>query len=207
MKKTGIKAIFLDVGGIILTNGWDRHSREKAAVEFNLSLEEMNERHALTFDLFETGAISLDAYLDYIIFYQPRSFTHTQFKNFMFEQSKPHLEMIDLIRSVKFYTQCKIIALSNEGKELMDYRIKTFDLTQFVDLFICSGFVRVRKPNSLFYQTALDVSQNRPHEVIYIDDRPFLAEIGQRLGFHAIQHVDYESTKQSLKTMLGIDKL
>jgi len=207
MKKNEIKALFLDIGGVILTNGWDRHCRERAAEHFSLDIKEINERHGVTFDMFEMGHITLDAYLDYIVFYQPRSFTHAEFKNFMFEQSQPLQEMIDLIRSVKFYAQCKIVATSNEGRELMDYRINTFKMKEFIDIFICSGYVGVRKPTTVFYQIAQDISQIKPYEAIYIDDRPFLAEIGQRLGFHAIRHVDVETTKESLKKLLGIEKL
>lgn len=207
MKKSEIKKVFLDIGGVILTNGWDRHCRERAAEHFKLDIKEMNERHQVTFDMFEMGHITLDAYLDYIVFYQPRSFTHEQFKKFMFEQSQPLQEMIDLVRGIKFFSQCKIVATSNEGKELMDYRIKKYDLAQFIDIFICSGYIRVRKPSNVFYQTALDVANAKPHEVLYIDDRPFLAEIGQRLGFHVIHHVNVETTRASLKSLLGLEKL
>jgi putative hydrolase of the HAD superfamily len=50
MKRTAlITALFLDVGGVLLTNGWDHHARRRAAKNFNLNWAAMEDRHGLNF--------------------------------------------------------------------------------------------------------------------------------------------------------------
>jgi putative hydrolase of the HAD superfamily len=193
-----IKALFLDVGGVLLTNGWDRQSRKKAAEIFQLDYEEMEKRHALMFDGYETGRIRLKDYLEYAIFYEPRSFSMDDFKQFIFSQSEPYPEMIELIKQFKDQFRVKIVLVSNEGHELTHYRIQKFKLKEFVDIFVFSCFLHLRKPDLGMYQIALDVTQVEPHEVIYIDDRPLLVEIANRLGMKGIHHVNIELTRQAL---------
>ncbi len=197
-----IDTLFLDVGGVILTNGWDRTMREESANVFDLDLDEMNRRHALTFDTYEIGKITLDTYLDRVVFYTQRSFSHEAFKNFMFAQSKPLQEMIDLISFLKKKFGLKVIAVSNEGLELMVHRIETFDLGKIIDFFVCSCFVGLRKPDNDIYKLALNVSQANPKQVIYIDDRKMFAEIGSQFGMHSIHHEKYQSTEAKLMEIL-----
>ena len=123
-----MKALFLDIGGVLLTNGWDRHAREHAAGQFNLDYDEMDERHNLTFDTYEEGKLSLDEYLSRVVFYRERSFTRDEFQTFMFKQSQPLTDMILFIRELKSRYKLKTIAVSNEGRELTEYRIREFKL-------------------------------------------------------------------------------
>ena len=193
-----ITALFLDVGGVFLTNGWDHHMRERAAQVFKLDYTEMNNRHALTFDTYEIGKISLDEYLNRVVFYEPRSFTHEVFKTFMFEQSQSFPEMIKLFQEIKQAYGLKVIVVSNEGRELMVNRIKVFKLKSFVDFFVCSGFVQLRKPDEAIYRLAFDIAQVEPDEVVYVDDRAMLTEIGKKLGMHAIRHIDFNQTRAQM---------
>ena len=87
MEPTNLKVLFLDIGGVLLSNGWGHVSREKAAKEFNLNYPEINTLHEFIFNVYEIGSISLDEYLDIVIFNRPREFTKQDFKAFMFEQS------------------------------------------------------------------------------------------------------------------------
>ncbi len=96
-----VTTLFLDIGGVLLTNGWDHNIRLHAAEKFGLNDHEMNERHHLTFDTYEAGKLSLDEYLNRIVFYQKRSFSREDFKKFMYDQSKAFPEMIELIRGLK----------------------------------------------------------------------------------------------------------
>ena len=203
MKPSSITTLFIDIGGVILSNGWDHALREKAAQTFQLDLIEMNKRHALIFDTFEIGKITLDAYLDRVVFYQPRPFTLSDFKEFMFDESYPFTDMLDLIREIKSSYSLKVVALSNEGRELMENRRKKFHLKELIDFFVCSGFVGLRKPDLDIYKLALELSQAQPSEVIYLDDRPLLAEIGQSIGLHAIQHKTCTETKKLLNELLS----
>ena len=118
-----ITTLFLDVGGVLLTNGWDHHARKRAATNFKLDLAEMEDRHHLTFDTYEEGKLTLEEYLNRVVFYQKRPFTQAQFRRFMFAQLKPYTEMIELIRRFKARYGLKIAVVSNEGLELNAYRI------------------------------------------------------------------------------------
>jgi len=194
--------LFLDVGGVILTNGWERQSRESAAKKFNIDYNEMNERHRLAFDTYELGHMTLDEYLHYTVFYQSRNFTPQQFKDFMFAQSKPFQDMLDLMKEIKTKYHLKVVAVSNEGKELVHHRIKTFKLDELFDIFIFSGFIQLRKPDLQFYRLAIDLSQAHSQQVIYIDDRPLLVEIGRKMGFRSICHTNTAATKDLLEELL-----
>jgi putative hydrolase of the HAD superfamily len=183
-----VTALFLDVGGVMLTNGWDRKSREAAAKQFNLDLDELNDRHRMTFDTYESGKLSLDEYLNRSVFYKDRSFTPEQFRTFMFGQSIAYPEMIDLIKGLKARYGLKIAVVNNEGRELNEYRIKTFYLNEFVDFFISSCFVHFRKPDADIWKIALDIAQVPREEVVYIDDRAMFVQVAQGLGLKGIVH-------------------
>jgi putative hydrolase of the HAD superfamily len=143
-----IKAVFLDIGNVLLTNGWDRRRRQAAAEKFGLDQEEMNERHHLTFDAYEEGKLSLDEYLTRLVFYEDRPFTREDFKTFMFAQSQPKPEMIDLITRLKARYGFKVATVSNEGRELTIYRIKKvqFDiLCGFLYFFVLCPHPQTRR--------------------------------------------------------------
>jgi putative hydrolase of the HAD superfamily len=193
-----ITTLFLDIGGVLLTNGWDHHARQRAAETFRLDYDDINERHHLTFDTYEEGKLSLDDYLDRVFFFEARSFSREDVKRFMFDQSQPHADMIDLIRNLKQRYGLKIAAVSNEGRELTEYRIRTFQLGAFMDFFIASCFVHYRKPDADMYRIALDISQVQPEQVVYIEDRAMFVDVARRLGIHGIVHTDYKATCRSL---------
>src|SRR5512143_3867317 len=112
---SSITTLFLDIGGVLLTNGWDSGIRKRASDKFGLDYEEMNERHHLTFDTYEEGKLSLDEYLDRVVFYQARSFSREEFKAFMYAQSQPFPEMIKLMSDLKAQYKLQVAAVSNEG--------------------------------------------------------------------------------------------
>ena len=96
-KETAITCLFLDIGGVLLTDGWDHHARKRAATHFKLEWAEMEDRHHLNFATYEEGKLTLEEYLDRVVFYKKRLFTRAQFRRFMFAQSKPYPEMIELV--------------------------------------------------------------------------------------------------------------
>jgi len=189
-----IKALFLDIGGVLLTNGWDRHMRRRAAEKFQLNYEEMNERHHLTFDTYEEGKLTLAQYLDRVVFYQPRPFSREEFRTFMLNQSQPFPEMIDLIRDLKTSYGLKVAAVSNEGRELTTHRIETFQLQSFIDLFVSSCFVHFRKPDADIFRMALDLAQVPPGQVLYLEDREMFVEIARSLGIQGLHHTGFDAT-------------
>lgn len=194
-------ALFVDIGGVLLTNGWDRSMRKRAAESFGLDSVEMDERHHLTFDTFEEGKLSLEEYLNRVVFYQKRPFSREEFKTFMFAQSQPYPEMMELIRSLKARYGLRVAVVSNEGRELAIYRIQKFRLVEFVDFFVSSCFVHFRKPDADIYRIALDIAQVSPAQLVYIDDRGMFIEVAQSLGIRGIHHVSYESTRNALAAL------
>ena len=193
-KPTEITCLFLDIGGVLLTNGWDHHARRRAAAHFKLELAEMEDRHHLTFDTYEEGKLTLEEYLGRVVFYRKRPFTRAQFRRFMFAQSKPYPEMIELIRKLKAKYGLKIVVVSNEARELNSHRIRRFKLDGFVDSFVSSCFVHLRKPDADIFRLALDIVQAPARQVVYIENTPMFVQIAEGLGIPSILHTDYRST-------------
>ena len=186
------------MGGVILTNGWGRKSRELAADKFSLDFIDMNERHRMAFDSYETGKMSLRDYLQLTVFHTTRDFTPEVFTEFMYQQSQPLQEMLDFVKQLKKLNNLQVVSLNNEGKELNDYRIRTFHLDELFDAFVSSAFVHLRKPDKDIYQLALDVAYVKPEEALYLDDRLMFVNVARGLGIHSIQHVSVEQTKKEL---------
>jgi putative hydrolase of the HAD superfamily len=200
-KATPITCVFLDIGGVLLTNGWDHHARKRAATNFKLGWAEMEARHHLTFDTFEEGKLTLEEYLGRVVFYKKRPFTQAQFRNFIFAQSKPHPEMIELISELKSQRGLKIAVVSNEGRELNAYRIQKFKLDRFVDFFISSCYIHLRKPDAEVFRLALDIAQTPLRQIVYIEDTPMFVQIAEGLGIRSILHTDYKSTRSKLMAL------
>ena len=194
-------ALFIDIGGVMLTNGWDTKARSRAVELFGLDGPETETRHSLVVDLFERGKITLNEYMDWVVFHRPRPFSREDFKVFIFAQSHPFNEMLEFIGAFKHLHSLKVIAISNEGREVMEHRIEAFHLKKVIDLFVCSCFVDLRKPDPAIFRLASDLSQTATQNSVYIDDRALFVEVAEGLGFSGIHHKDMESTKLALKDM------
>jgi len=199
-KATAITCVFLDVGGVLLTDGWDHHARKRAAMNFKLKWAETEARHRLTFEIYEEGKLTLDEYLDLVVFHQERPFSRAEFRRFMFAQSKPHTRMIDLVAQLKVRHGLKTAAVSNEGRELNADRIRKFRLDGIVDSFISSSFVHVRKPDTDIFRLALDIAQTPARHVLYIENTPMFVQVAEGLGIRSILHTDYRSTCAKLNS-------
>ncbi len=193
-----ITTLFVDIGGVLLTNGWGKESRKLAAKKFNLDLDEIEGRHNLTFDTYELGKLNLKEYLHRVVFYQKRSFTQDEFQEFMFAQSKPYPQMIELICRLKAQYGLKIAIVNNEAYELNAHRIKEFKLRSFVDFFISSCFVHLRKPDADIFRIALNIAQTPTREVLYIENTPMFVTVAEDLGIKSIHHTSFQSTRQKL---------
>src|SRR5579863_566491 len=193
-KPTAITCVFLDIGGVLLTDGWDHHARKRAALSFKLEFAEMDDRHHLNFATYEEGKLTLEEYLSRTVFYEQRPFTREHFREFMFAQSKPHPEMIELVAQLKVRYGLKIAVVSNEARELNAYRIRKFKLDEFVDFFVSSCFVHIRKPDADIYRLALDIAQTPAEQVVYIENTPLFVQIAEGFGIRSILHTDFSST-------------
>jgi putative hydrolase of the HAD superfamily len=193
-----ITCLFVDIGGVLLTDGWDHHARKRAARRFKLDWAEMQERHELNFETQEADKITFQEYLDRVIFWKKRPFTRAEFRQFLFVLSKPFTEMIELVRNLKAKYRLKIFVVSNEARELNAYRIRQFKLDGFVDAFISSCFVHLRKPDADIFRLALDIAQVPVGQIVYIENTPLFVQVAERLGIRSILHTDYQSTCEKL---------
>lgn len=190
-----IKVVFFDVGGVLLNNGWGHQSRQEAAKLFDLDHSEMEVLHSFIFNVYEIGKITLDDYLDTVVFNHPRSFTKEDFKSFMFAQSEELPGLLQWLKDWKRNCGFRIISINNEGRELNDYRIKKFGLHDCFDAFVSSCEVGMRKPDPGIFKLAMGIAQVSTEECVYFDDRMMLAEAAQKLGIRSIHHQDFLSTK------------
>jgi putative hydrolase of the HAD superfamily len=193
-----VTAIFCDIGGVILTNGWDLAARREAAAKFTLDAVDFEERHELANPSFEVGRATLDQYLERTVFYCKRTFSPEDFKSFMYSRSSELPEgraFVDrLAKSKNFLTA----AINNEGAEINDYRIERFALRRTFASFFSSCYVGMRKPNAPIYELALKVTQRSPEECIFVDDRAVNAETAQKVGMGAIVYKDPRQLAQEL---------
>jgi putative hydrolase of the HAD superfamily len=199
MKKSlPVTTLFVDVGGVLLTNGWDHLARKRAAKHFKLPWAEMDERHRLVFETHEEGKLSFEEYLGWIVFHEKRPFTRNQFRDFMFSQSKPFPKMLDLVARLKARHGLRIVIVSNESRAVNAHRIDTYNLDRLADTFISSCFVGMRKPDIAIFKLALDLAQTPPERAIFIDNTEMFVKIAESLGIRGLLHVDYESTRETL---------
>jgi len=193
-----ITTLFWDIGGVILTNGWDRASRKEAAAAFHFDWEEFQDRHDLSFPAFDSGQITLNEYLDRTLFYRQRSFTREEFTAFMFAQSKEFPDTRAILDKVSRSGKYFVGAINNEPLELNQFRIEAFDLRRNFLVFFSSCYLRSRKPEETIYRVALEVTQRPPEKCLFIDDRPLNLESPRRLGMNTIQHQNAEQLRCEL---------
>lgn len=201
MEAAALKILFFDIGGVLLTNGWGRDSRKEAADQFGLDYDEMNELHNFIFNVYEIGSISLDEYLDTVIFNHPREFTREDFKDFMYSRSKELPGTLAWLKEWKKDSGFRLISINNEGKELNDYRVKKFKLHDCFDAFVSSCEVNMRKPDPGIFKLAMGIAQVLPQQCVYFDDRIMFVNAAQKLGIRAYQHTSFESTKKILEEL------
>jgi putative hydrolase of the HAD superfamily len=193
-----VTAVFSDVGGVILSNGWDRGSRAAAAKKFGLEWEEFQDRHELASPAFETGRITLDTYLQRTVFYRKRNFTRQEFVDFIFSQSSEYPDSRAVLSSVASNGKYLLATINNEPRELNEWRIRKFDLRRDFKAFFSSCYLGVRKPEEGIYKLALEVTQRSPEECVFIDDRELNLECAKQLGMRTIHFQDAAQLRQEL---------
>lgn len=196
-----ISSIFFDVGGVLLTNAWDHAERGQALARFKIDPAEFQPVHQEIVEKFECGEVTLDQYLGHTVFSRPRTFSREEFKSCMFSLSQPlagRLELAKgLARSGKFFMG----TINNESRELNAYRIRTFALREMFSVFVSSCYVGLRKPDESIYRCALELTQRRPEECCFIDDREENLTLAAKLGMRVVQARSTEQIKEELAGM------
>lgn len=196
------RVLFWDIGGVLLTNGWDRDQRAGVAAQFGLDASEFGERHKLVAPELELGRLSLDEYLDQTVFFAPREFSKDDFRAAMYEQSQPYSQTLDLARRLS--GRHRMYSLNNEGFDLNNYRIDTFGLRDFLLGFFTSCYLGVMKPNPAIYQLGVQLAHATAAQSIMIDDRMQNVEAARRTGMRAVQYVSAPQLQEELAA-LGVE--
>ena len=195
---SAIRAIFWDVGGVLLTNAWDHTERADALEHFHLDAKEFQTRHEMVVSSFERGKITLDEYLDRTVFYCDRPFTREAFRDYMFSLSQPMPEVLAFARALADSGKYFMGTINNESRELNLHRIEKFGLREIFGLFVSSCFVGLRKPESGIYRLAIEITQFNPQECCFIDDRALNLECAAKLGMRTIQMQTLEQLRGEL---------
>jgi len=196
-----ITTLFWDIGGVILTNGWDRNSRKEAGEAFQLDWEDFQDRHELSFPAFDAGQLSLNEYLDRTLFYRPRKFSREEFTAFMFAQSQEFPASRAILDQCAAANRYLLGAINNEPLELNQYRIEAFNLRRSFQVFFSSCYIHSRKPEEGIFRMALAVTQRQPEECVFIDDRPLNLEAPRRLGMSVIHYRSPDQLRADLHNL------
>ena len=193
-----IRALFWDVGGVLLSNAWDHTQRLDALKHFQLEEEEFADRHEMVVSSFERGKITLDQYLDRTVFYRPRPFPREMFRDYMYSLSQPLPDMLPFAQSLSDSGKYFMGTINNESRELNYYRLDKFSLRKIFRLFVSSCFVGLRKPENGIYQLALELTQIPSQECCFIDDRALNLECAAQLGMHTIEMDNLQQLRADL---------
>ena len=197
------RIIFWDIGGVVLTNGWDRRSRAEAAHVFDFDLPDFETRHANVIDDFDCGRLSLEEYLTETLFYRSRSFTRRAFEEFVYAQSQPDHEVLRILERLVTDGGAVMVALNNESSPLNQYRIDRFDLRRYFRCFLSSCYLGVRKPHDAIYERALQIMQTPPEDCLFIDDRSENLEPAKRLKMRTMHFVNADQLRRDLTGRSG----
>jgi putative hydrolase of the HAD superfamily len=150
-------------------------------------------------DTWERGEINLNQYLDAAMFYEPRTFSRSEFFSFMLAQSQklPH-GALHILAELAESNACMVGALNNEARETNEFRFAHFGLRRYFKVAFSSCYVGLRKPEPAIYLRALDILGCRPERVLFIDDRQENVAGGLAAGMKAIQFTGADALRAEL---------
>jgi putative hydrolase of the HAD superfamily len=193
-----LTTIFFDIGGVLLTDGWGHKSRRAAAERFGLDWEEYTERHEKVAHQIETSRLTLEQYLNRTIFFRPRDFSREEFRDFVFAQSQPKPDSLQLLAKLAGLQKYFLATINNEILELNIYRLEHFELRRYFPVFFSSCFLGLRKPDEAIYRAALQMTHRRAEECLFIDDRLINLECPRELGLQTILFQDVNQLRADL---------
>jgi putative hydrolase of the HAD superfamily len=198
---TKITTLFFDVGGVILTNGWDTTARRAAMSKFQLDAAEFEARHELANPPWERGEITMEEYLARTVFYRERTFWPKEFEDFMYAQSQALAESLEFVRGFARSGRYLMAVISNESAEINAYRIQRFGLREIFTAFFSSCYVGIQKPDVRIFRMALDVTQRGADECIFVDDRAENVAGARKVGMNTIQFQNVAQCSAELKNL------
>lgn len=194
-----ITTLFFDLGGVCLSNGWDREQRRVVVDRFGLDYDTFDRRHRQVIDALERGQITLDEYLRWTIFYEPRAFTSAEVTDAIMQLSTAFDDTLELVGRLRATNRYLLATINNESRELNEHRIARFELRSFFTAFFSSCYLNLLKPLPEHYRRALQITQRDAAECVYVDDRPLNVEVAAILGMHAIQFTSAAQLEADLR--------
>jgi putative hydrolase of the HAD superfamily len=195
-----ITTLFFDLGGVCLSNGWDREQRRVVTDKYGFDYDTFDRRHRQVVDALERGQLTLQEYLQWTIFYEARPFTIDDITTEIMQLSEPFQETLQIVQAVQRTGRYLLATINNESRELNEYRIQHFDLRELFTAFFTSCYLGLLKPQPEHYRRALQITQRSADECLYIDDRPMNAEVAGILGMHTIQFTDAAQLEAALRS-------
>ena len=184
-----IQVVFFDIGGVVLSNGWDHAERARAAARFGLEAAELEARHAPRAAALELGELSLERYLAEVVFDRPRGFTAAEFAEYMFSLSEARPETLAVLEALAGAGRARLAALNNESRELNAHRIERFGLKRYFGAFCSSCYLAARKPGPEIFGRALGILQAAPEACLFVDDREENAAGAQAAGMDSVRFI------------------
>jgi putative hydrolase of the HAD superfamily len=190
--------VFFDIGGVLGTNGWDREQRAQALQRFSLDGEDFEHRHHQVVSEFETGAMSLEEYLEVTVFYTPRLFSREDFELYMLGLSEPNPYTIEIVKHVANTGRVRLMTMNNESAVLNAYRIERFGLKPYFSAFLSSCWLGVRKPSRAFFERGVAIAQAEAERSLLVDDRDQNLTPAAAVGMHTVRFTDAETLARAL---------
>ena len=187
--KSSIRTIFWDVGGVLLTNGWDLHQRTRVLGRLGVDLATYEDVHERANYYWERGLITAeDFFVQTVLKPNPRlSLTFDMLWPQVCAESKVlHPECLDMLAELKQAGRFRHATLNNESRELNRYRLDNFTLRSLFDYFICSGHVHEMKPHPGIFRSAIDISGFTAAQALFIDDNQENCEVAASVGMNTI---------------------
>jgi putative hydrolase of the HAD superfamily len=194
--------VLFDIGGVLLTNGWDHRERAAVVEQFHLDGADLEARHLKAFEPWERGEITLEEYLDAVVFYAPRDFSRDEFSAAICAQSKQLTDgAMCILEELAASDKCMIGSLNNEARETHEFRVATFGLRQFLPFTFTSCYMGLRKPDPKIYNRALGILGKAPGRSLFIDDRLENVAAAQAVGIKAIRFTGANALRRDLQTL------
>ena len=197
-------AILFDVGGVLLTNGWDHRERASVMAQFGVDLAAFEARHPEPNDKWERDEITLEQYLDATVFYEPRSFSRDDFFAAMCAQSVPlDNGALGILAELAASHKYRMGVLNNEARATNDYRFERYRIRDHIDVALSSCYLGLRKPKPPIYRRAIDILGGPADRILFIDDRAENAGAAADAGMKAIRFEGADKLRGQLES-LGI---
>jgi putative hydrolase of the HAD superfamily len=194
--------ILFDIGGVLLTNGWDHGDREQIFNRFGIDVTDYQERQSKLYEPWDTGRITADQFLSETIFHCPRPFTREEFWQAVLACSQ-WLEdgALGILEEIVASNRYLVGALNNEPRETNQYRFEHFGLSRWLRVRLSSCYLGLRKPDLAYYRRAIEILGVLPERILFIDDRIVNVEAAQQVGLRALHYEGAQKLRGELEEL------